>query len=136
MKQAWRLAEALGREDYQAARRLLAPGCVYFQLARDLRGPEAVVASFERATKWGTDQFDSIVRESSVKPTKDSRAMLTFFYHIRHKGKSLKIRSEHIIELDESGLIGRIEHVELASQANALFKFYMDVGIIRKSGNG
>ena len=29
---------------------------------------------------------------------------------------------------------GRLEHVELASRANALSKFYLDVGIIRKSG--
>ena len=134
LKQTRRFVEALECEDFEAAQRLLAPGCVYFQLARDLRGPEAVVASFERGARWGLDQFDSIERESSVKPTEDGRAILTFFYKIHHKGKSLKIRSEQIIELDDAGLIGRIEHVELASQANALFKFYFDVGIISKSG--
>ena len=136
VKQARRFAEALGREDYEAARRLLAPECVYFQLARDLRGPQAIIDSYEQGAKWGVDQFDSIERESSVKPIEDSRAMLTFFYKIRHKGKSLRIRSEQIIELDDAGRIGRIEHIELASQANALFKFYFDVGIIRKSGGG
>jgi len=136
VNQARLFAEALGREDYEAARRLLAPECVYFQVARDLRGPQAVVDSYERGARWGVDQFDSIERESSVKPTADGRAMLTFFYHIRHKGRSLRIRSEQIIELDDAGLIGRIEHVELASQANALFKFYFEVGIIRKSDAG
>lgn len=134
MEQTRLFAEALGRKDYTAAQALLAPECVYFQLARDLRGPEAVVADFERVGQWGTNQFDSIDRESSVTPTEDGRAMLTFFYHIRHKGKSLKIRSEQIFELDEAGRIGRIEHIELASQANALFQFYFDVGIISKSG--
>jgi ketosteroid isomerase-like protein len=134
VKQARLFAEALQGEDYEAAWKLLAPGCVYFQLARDLKGPEAVVASYEHGAKWGVDQFDSIERESSVKPTEDGQAMLTFFYKIRHKGKSLRIRSEQIIELDAAGLIGRIEHVELASQANALFKFYFETGIISKSG--
>jgi hypothetical protein len=134
VNQARLFAEALEREDYETARNLLAPKCVYFQLARDLRGAEAVVASFARGAKWGIDQFDSVERESSVKATEDGRAMLTFFYKIRHKGKSLRIRSEQIIELDEAGRIGRIEHVELASQANALFKFYLDTGIISKSG--
>ena len=129
-------AEALQQKDYEAARNLLAPKCVYFQLARDLHGPEAVVASFERGATWGIDQFDSIQRESSVKATEDGRAMLTFFYKIRHKGKSLRIRSEQIIELDEAGRIGRIEHVELASQANDLFKFYFETGLIRKSDSG
>ena len=128
------LVEALEREDYKAAQKLLASGCIYFQVARELKGPKAIVDSFARGAKWGIDQFDSIKRESSVKPTEDGRAMLTFFYKIRHKGKSLRIRSEQIIELDDVGLIGRIEHVELASQANALFKFYLDTGIISKSG--
>ena len=134
VEQARLFAEALGRADYEAARNLLAPGCIYFQLARDLRGPQAVVDSYEKSAKWGVDQFDSIERESSVKPTADGRVTLTFFYRIRHKGRSLRIRSEQTIELDETGLISRIEHVELASQANALFKFYFEVGIIRKSG--
>ena len=136
VNQARLFAEALERKDYETARNLLAPKCVYFQLARDLRGPEAVVASFERGARWGIDQFDSIERESSVKPTEDGRAMLTFFYKIRHKGKSLRIRSEQIIELDDVGLIDRIEHVELASQANDLFKFYFETGIISKSDSG
>ena len=135
VKQARLLAEALQRKDYKAAQRLLAPECIYFQLARDLRGPEAIVASYERGAEWGVDQFDSIERESSVKPTEDGRATLTFFYKIRHKGKSLRIRSEQIIELDDAGRIGRIEHVELASQANDLFKFYFETGIISKSGD-
>lgn len=136
VRQARLFAEALQREDYEAARSLLAPGCVYFQVARDLRGPQAVVDSYERGAKWGVDQFDSIEHESSVKPAADGRATLTFFYHIRHKGRSLRIRSEQIIELDDAGLIGRIEHVELATQAKALFTFYLEVGIIRKSGEG
>jgi len=134
VKQARLFAEALERKDNEAARAMLAPECVYFQLSRDLRGPKAIVAEYDRVGRWGIDQFDSIERESSVTPTEDGRAMLTFFYHVRHKGKSLKIRSEQIIELDEAGRIGRIEHVELASQANALFQFYIDVGIISKSG--
>ncbi|MFC1636768.1 hypothetical protein ACFL5Z_18225 [Planctomycetota bacterium] len=136
VKQARLFAEALQLEDYQAARDLLAPECVYFQLARDLKGPKAVIDSYKQGAKWGIDQFDSVERESSVKPTEDGRALLTFFYKIRHKGKSLRFRSEQIIELDAAGLIGRIEHIELASQANALFKFYFETGIISKSGDG
>lgn len=134
VKQVRLFTEALQREDYDVARKLLAPECVYFQVARELKGPKAIVASYEQSAGWGVGQFDSIERESSVKPTEDGRAMLTFFYKIRHKGKFLRIRSEQIIELDEAGRIGRIEHVELASQANALFKFYFETGIISKSG--
>jgi len=134
VKQARLFAEALQRGDYESARKLLAPGCVYFQLAREMKGPEAIINSYEHLAKWGVDQFDSIERESSVKPTEDGRALLTFFYKINHKGKSLRIRSEQIIELDDAGRIGRIEHVELASQANDLFKFYFETGIISKSG--
>ena len=134
VKQARRFAEALQQKDYLAARKLLASECVYFQIARELNGPEAIMDSYEHLAKWGLDQFDSIDRESSVKATEDGRARLTFFYKIRHKGKSLRIRSEQIIELDEAGLIGRMEHIELASQANDLFKFYFETGIISKSG--
>ncbi|MBN2312918.1 MAG: nuclear transport factor 2 family protein [Sedimentisphaerales bacterium] len=133
VKQARLFAEVLERKDYEAARAMLAPECIYFQLARDLHGPEAIVAEYERASRWGIDQFESIERDSSVTPTEDGRAWLTFFYHVRHKGKSLKIRSEQIIELDEAGRIGQIEHIELASQANTLFQFYIDVGLINKN---
>ena len=135
VKQARRFAEALQKKDYKAAEKLLAPGCVYFQIARELKGPQAIVGSFKESMEWGVDQFDSIERESSVKPTEDGQALLTFFFKIRHKGKSLRIRSEQIFELDEAERIGRIEHVELASQANDLFKFYFETGIIRKSGD-
>jgi hypothetical protein len=133
LKQTRLFAEALERKNYEAARTLLSPECVYFQLARDLQGPKAVVADYKRVSRWGIDQFESIERESSVTPTEDGRALLTFFYHIHHKGKSLDIRSEQIFELDEAGRISRIEHVELASQANALFQFYIDVGLINKN---
>ena len=134
VKQIRLFAEALGQKDYEGARKLLAPECLYFQIARELKGPQTIITSFEQSVEWGVDQFDSIERESSVKPTEDGRAMLTFFYKIRHKGRSLRIRSEQIFELDDNGRIGRIEHIELASQANDLFKFYFETGIISKSG--
>ncbi|UCC97883.1 MAG: hypothetical protein JSW66_18805 [Phycisphaerales bacterium] len=131
--QARLLSEAMQCDDWGAAARLLSPDCSYFHVARDVRGPQAIVECFQRDNKWGDNQFDSIERERSVEPGPDGRAMITCLYHIRHKGHSLTIRSEHIIELNEAGLIGRIEQIELASQANALFRFYMKVGIIRKS---
>jgi ketosteroid isomerase-like protein len=133
VEQARLLAEAMRRDDWDAAARLLAPDCAYFHVARDVRGPQAIIECFQRDKKWGADQLDSVERERSVGPGPDGRAVITSLYHIHHRGHSLTIRSEHIIELDEAGLIERIEQIELASQANALFRFYMKVGIIRKS---
>lgn len=129
-------AEALDREDYQTAAGLLGPGCVYIRYAgKDLHGPQAVIASYKRGSKWPAPLavFDSIERTSSAKPGPHGSAVITFTYNIRHKGRSLTIRAEQIVELDDAGLIGRIEQVELASQANALFKFCFELGIIRKS---
>ena len=125
-------AGAVQCQDWAAAARLLAPDCSYFQVARDVRGPQTIVECFQHDRKWGADQFDSVEQERSAGPGPDGRASITCLYHIRHKGHCLTIRSEHIVELDEAGLIGRIEQVELASQANALFRFYAKVGIIHK----
>ncbi len=129
-----RFAEAVQRQDWDAAARLLAPDCSYFQVVRDVRGPQAIVECFQRDRRWGADQFDSVEQERSAAPGPDGRVSITCLYHVRHKGHSLTIKSEHVIELDGAGLIGRIEQVELASQANALFRFYAKVGIIRKLG--
>ncbi len=134
VEQARLFAGAVQRHDWDGAARLLAPDCSYFQVARDVRGPQAIVECFQRDRKWGADQFDWVEQERSAGPGPDDRALITSLYHIRHKGHSLTIRSEHIIELDEAGLIGRIEQVELASQANALFRFYAKVGFIHKAG--
>lgn len=132
-EQARLLVEAMRRDDWDAAARLLSPDCSYFHVARDVQGPQAIVECFRRDNKWGADQLDSVERDRSVKPRPDGRAVITSLYRIHHKGRSLTIRAEHIIELNEAGLIGRIEQIELASQANALFRFYTKVGIIRKS---
>lgn len=125
-------ARAVQCQDWDVAERLLAPDCSYFQVARDVRGSQAIVECFQHDRKWGADQFDWVEQERSAGPGPDGRALIASLYHIRHKGHSLTIRSEHIVELDEAGLIGRIEQVELASQANALFRFYAKVGIIHK----
>jgi len=130
--QARLFAGAVQCQDWDAATRLLAPDCSYFQVDRDVRGPQAIVECFQHDRKWGADQFDWVEQERSAGPGPDGRALIASLYHIRHKGHSLTIRSEHIVELDEAGLIGRIEQVELASQANALFRFYAKVGIIHK----
>jgi hypothetical protein len=130
--QARLFARAVQCQDWDAAARLLAPDCSYFQVARDVRGPQAIVECFQHDRKWGTDHLDSVEQERSAGPGPDGRPLITSLYHIRHKGHCLTIRSEHVVELDEAGLIGRIEQVELASQANALFRFYAKVGIIHK----
>lgn len=132
VEQARLLAKALQGRDWDAAERLLAPDCSYFQVARDVRGRQAIIECFQRDSQWGAGQLDSVEQERSAGPGPDGRAVITCLYHIRHKSHSLTIRSEHVIELDEAGLIGRIEQIELASQANALFRFYTKVGIIHK----
>lgn len=132
VEQARRFAGAVQRQDWDAAARLLAPDCSYFQVVRDARGPQAIIECFQRDSKWGAAQFDSVEQERSAGPDPDGRALVTCLYHIRHKGRHLTIRSEHVVELDEAGLIRRIEQIELASQATALFRFYARVGIIDK----
>ncbi len=134
VEQAQLFAKAVQRQDWDAAARLLAPDCSYFQIVRDVRGPQAIVECFQRDRKWGADQFDSVEQERSAAPGPDGRVSITCLYHVRHKGYSLTIKAEHVIELDDAGLIGRIEQVELASQANALFRFYARVGFIHKAG--
>lgn len=124
------LATAMQCEDWDAAARLLAPNCSYFQVARDVRGREVIIECLRHEREWGAGELDSVEQERSAGPGPDGRALITCLYHIRHKGCPLTIRSEHVIELDESGRIGRIEQIELASQANALFRFYIRVGII------
>jgi hypothetical protein len=134
VEQARRFAQAVQRQDWDGAARLLVPDCTYFQVVRDVRGPQAIVECFQRDRKWGADQFDSVEQDRSAAIGPDGRASIACLYHVRHKGYSLTIKSEHVIELDESGLIERIEQVELASQANALFRFYAKIGFIHKTG--
>ncbi|HUV62714.1 MAG TPA: hypothetical protein VMW24_02390 [Sedimentisphaerales bacterium] len=63
-------AKAVQREDWDAAALLLAPDCSYFQVARDVRGLQAIVECFQRDRTWGADQFDSVEQERSAGPVR------------------------------------------------------------------
>ncbi|MEZ6243175.1 MAG: nuclear transport factor 2 family protein [Phycisphaerales bacterium] len=66
-----RFVEALDREDFQAAARVIAPGCAYVFRGREVRGREAIVASYADAAAWARESFDEIRYESKIKDEED-----------------------------------------------------------------
>jgi ketosteroid isomerase-like protein len=129
---ARRFAQALDREDYAAAASCLAPDCEYAIRGRVLRGPEAIVASYREAGEWGAGRLDGIRFESSVRAGDAGGAVVTFVDHLEHRGERHTHRCEQRLEFEATGLVRRIEHVDLPGEREALEGFFARAGIASK----
>ena len=123
---AKRFASALDSEDYIAAESLIADGCEYSCRGELFVGPQAIVASYRGHGDSGAKEYDSIDYESSVESLSERRALIHFFDHLRRKGNRMTFRCDQEISVDESGMIVRIQHVDLPGQREALEQFRSD----------
>lgn len=122
-------AQALDGEDYAAAAELLAPDCTYRIHDAEHSGVEAILAEYRKNGEYAARTFDSVVYESSVRAAGERSAILTFVDRLSHRGHELVHTCEQLVELDERGLVRRIEHRDLPGEQEALAEFFRALGL-------
>jgi limonene-1,2-epoxide hydrolase len=121
---ARRLAEALDREDYSAARAVLAKECVYYVTGTTLAGPEAIISSFRSNGEMARGRFDRIEYTSRVEPTGPAgAAVITDTDRVRCGDEWHEYRCQQHVRVGAAGLVEEIRHEELPGERERLDLF-------------
>jgi len=116
-------AESLDAEDYQTSRALLSEQCEYTCREKLYCGPVAIIETYREAGNTASCEFETIEYESSVSSVTDHAALIHFKDHLSHQGQRLTFECHQLVEIDEEGMITRIEHRDLPGQREALNEF-------------
>ena len=128
---ASKFAEALDTEDYDTAKNLLSPNCVYHSGTTIYEGPHEIINVYKKNGDWAAKTFDNIEYESRVEPAQDSTT-ITFVDKIQHNGKKLNHQCKQNVYFDNSEMICKIEHEELPGESEALEKFFAETGVTKR----
>jgi SnoaL-like domain len=132
---ARRWAAALDADEFALLPALLSPDCRYHSPSGVLEGPGDIVASYEGSSVWARATFDAIRWESECVGVGDRQVLITFTDITDHQGRHHVYRCQQLVDLDEDGLIARIEHRPIEAEETALAAFFDDVGVERPSGD-
>lgn len=115
-------AEALDRNDYGTALRLLEPDANY-QRGRDLiRGAPAIVDSFRNVSEWGDRNLDELKYSHDI-DDEGSPFEISFVDVLRSDGDVLEIRHSVYLELSKNGLIESLRFVQPPGEKEILDEF-------------
>jgi len=128
------LALALDADDFARAGCHLDAECVYELGDEILRGPEAILSSYEEATKWAHAQLDEVHYESVVEGEEDGTVTVLFLDDIRHGEHRHRHRSRQHFTVGESGKVTHIVHEDPPGEREALLDFFRQCGISPSSG--
>jgi hypothetical protein len=124
-------AQALDRDDYATATKLLAPACVYRFRDAVHEGRDAIIESYRTASAWARETFDEVAYASEIGALPDGRCAITFIDQLRHAGDAHEHRCRQIVRMNDAGLIEHIEHEDLPGQREAVDAFNRRHGIVR-----
>ncbi len=129
-KQANLFAAALDADDFEAARNLLSPDCVYERSADVvIRGSESIVQSYRESSSRAVRLFDSVLYTSDVMSSSETTAELLFADHLEAKGNTHIYRSRQFLEFNANGAIIRIRHEEIPEERDRLNSFIEESGL-------
>lgn len=121
---------ALDHDEFDVARGLIDPACVYTIGDATFSGPDEITGSYEKNMIEGRKMLDELIwGESYVEEVTPNEFLIHFTDHIKHKGQSFIHRCKQKITIGESTRIVRIEHIDDPTESSRLKKFYEQVGI-------
>jgi len=123
------LALALDADDFARAGRHLDPECMYELGNEVLQGPEAILASYEEATRWAHAQLDEVRYESVVEGEENGTVTVLFLDDIRRGEHRHRHRSRQHFTVGESGKVTRIVHEDPPGEGEALLDFFRRCGL-------
>jgi hypothetical protein len=122
-------AGALDRENYKAARAMLAADCGYQGPAGALLGPDAIVSSYRDQDTAARQLFDAVEYRSKITRTGADNACISFSDHIVSGGRKHVYRCRQRLHFRPDGLIDCIEHEELPGERERLLRFCAACGV-------
>src|SRR5262249_8840536 len=126
------MARALDADDLGAAGALLADDCVYEVRDEMHRGPEATLASYGAASAMARRLFDEVRYASEVESVSASTARVIFTDYLLKAGHPWhRYRCRQAFTVGDDGRIVRIVHEEIASEREALERYFAECGIER-----
>lgn len=124
---AQQFAHALDANEFTLAGSLLSQDCTYSINDKELIGVKSIIDSYKEADAWCNRTLDAYKYESCV----DENGVITFYDHLEHDGVQHTHCCKQKITLNSSGLIEKIEHIELPNEQKNIEIFFERVGISR-----
>ena len=119
---AHEFARALDAEDYESARKWLAPDCIYEFRDETIQGADAILSSYSENGASGRGRFDTTLFESSVSEI-EGGARIDYPDIVTLAGDPHRHRCAQTGEFDDSGLVTRIRHIDIEGEREALRRF-------------
>ncbi len=123
------LARALDHDDYETARRFIAPTCEYELAGTLLRGPDVILASYRENSERIRTAMDEVVFESEFEGLDGATATIRFSDRIRKGTESYtyQCRQKYTIE----GIhVVKIVNEELPGERDKANAFMARVGVV------
>jgi RimJ/RimL family protein N-acetyltransferase len=121
-------AAALDEDDFERARPLLSPHCVYEVRGSVIHGSNAILRSYAAATRKAHGLFHQVGYESQVEAT-STHACIEFVDVLRHGGHEHRHRSRQHLGFGADQRIATIVHEDLEGEAEALRDFLARCGL-------
>jgi hypothetical protein len=115
-------AAALDADDFERARALLSPECVYEVRGKTLRGTNDILRSYAEATRDAHARFDEVVYESRVEEA-ESELRIRFTDIVRSGGREHRFQSTQHLAFDADGRVARVVHEDLRGEREGLAAF-------------
>ncbi|MBU0507028.1 hypothetical protein KJ708_13650 [bacterium] len=130
-KLANQFAKALDNSDFDAALTCLDDNCIYYCRGKVYSGNKSIISEYRKNSDWAENAFENISYESSTETISDKQFKIHLTDKVSHKGHYLHHKSEQILLFNDSGLIERIEHIDLPGEREKAAKFFQDCGVTR-----
>lgn len=123
-------AKALDADDFETARRLLSAECDYEVRGQVLRGPDAIIACYARASASGRAALDEIRFESMVEGASGQAVTVRFVDHLRKGPRAYRFECLQHLTFSGRGLIVHITHEDIDGERERLYAFFESCGIL------
>lgn len=123
-------ASALDADDFERARPLLAPDCVYLARGITLRGPDEILGSYADATRGAHARFDEVRYESRARldDLEERTIVIGYTDILRLRDREHRHRCEQVVRLGEGDRIVEIRHCDLPGEREAVEAFLKTTG--------
>lgn len=121
-------ARALDADDLAAARPYLDSDCHYQLRDETLRGPDAILESYRRASRMAQELFDDVAYASRVLAVKGDTAVVHYEDILTLDGETHVHNVRQRLAFGGDGLIAYIEHEDLPGERERLERFLARFG--------
>ena len=121
-------ARALDANDFEKARMLLAPDCVYDTGREILTGPDAIMSSYANNNEKAHTLFDFVAYESEILETTGNTALILFTDKISRQGQNHIHSCNQRLHFAADLKIEKIEHLEIKGENARLLEYLASCG--------